>query len=60
MKKFKINVKEVLEREVEIIADTEEKAIEKIYSKYNNEEIVLDETDFVGSPIIEIKEKNRG
>lgn len=56
MKKFKINIKEVLEREVEIIADTEEEAIERIYSKYNNEEIVLDETDFIGSPIIEIKE----
>lgn len=56
MKKFKINIKEVLEREVEIIADTEEEAIERIYSKYNNEEIVLDEADYVGSPIIKIKD----
>lgn len=52
MKKFKINIKEILEREVEIIADTEEEAIEKIYSKYNNEEIILDDSDYSGNPVI--------
>lgn len=52
MKKFKINIKEILEREVEIIADTEEEAIEIVFKQYKNEEIILDDSDYSGNPVI--------
>lgn len=47
MKKFEIEIIEVLNRIVEIEATTEDKAINKVKKAYRNEEIVLDYNDLV-------------
>ena len=47
MKTFKIQVEEQLSRSIEIIAHSEEEAILLVKQSYKNEEIVLDESDFV-------------
>lgn len=47
MKKFYIEVTEVLSRIVEIIADDEEKAIISAKAMYRNCDIVLDTSDYV-------------
>jgi len=46
--KIKINIKETLERTVEIEAETAEEGLGIIEARYKNEEIVLDYNDFVG------------
>ena len=51
-KKFKINIEEVLSKEIEIEAETELEALEKILEKYQNEEIILDDSDYSGYPAI--------
>lgn len=56
MKKFEIIVNETLERVVEILADTEEEAIELVRFQYNNGSIVLDSNDFIGVDYIKIGE----
>lgn len=47
MKQFKITVREVLEREVEVAADSWEEASKKALEKYKNREIVLKHNDLV-------------
>lgn len=47
MKKFTIQVEEQLSRSVEIQATCESDAISKVRRLYFDEEIVLDENDFV-------------
>ena len=44
---FKVSVIETLERIVEVKADTEEEAIEKVEQMYKDGEIVLDASDHV-------------
>lgn len=46
MKKYDFNIIETLARVVTIEAETLEEAEEKIRDMYNNEEIVLDSSDF--------------
>lgn len=47
MKKYRVKVKEYMEREIEIDANSEKEAEAIIRDKYNKEEIVLDCTDWV-------------
>jgi DpnD/PcfM-like protein len=47
MKKFTIQVEEQLSRSIEIEANSEFEAISKVRKLYFDEEIVLDENDFV-------------
>ena len=44
--KYKINIEELLSRVVEVEAENEEKAEEKVREMYMNEDIVLDTSDF--------------
>lgn len=44
--KYKVNVKELLSRIIEVEAENEEEAEEKVKEMYMNEEIVLDVSDF--------------
>jgi hypothetical protein len=44
--KYKVNVEELLSRIVEVEADSENKAEEKVREMYMNEDIVLDSSDF--------------
>lgn len=56
METFKIEVKETLSRIIEIEAVSEIEAYLKVKKMYRNEEIVLDENDFVDTDFIEIKD----
>jgi len=44
--KYEINVEELLSRIVEVEADSEDEAEEKVREMYRNEDIVLDASDF--------------
>lgn len=56
MKTFKIEVKETLSRVIEIEANSNDEALLKIEELYNQQEIVLDSTDFVETEFFEMKE----
>lgn len=56
MKTFKIEIKETLSRVIEIEANSNEEALSKIEELYNQQEIVLDSTDFVETEFFEMKE----
>ena len=47
MKNYKINIQETLSRIIEIEAENEDIALEIVKNKYKNEELVLDNDDFV-------------
>jgi len=51
MAKYHVCIKETLERVVEIEAESEEKACDKVWDMYNNEEIVLDASDYTWTDI---------
>ena len=44
--KYKVNIEELLSRVVEVEAENEEDAEDKVREMYMNEEIVLDASDF--------------
>ena len=44
--KYKVNVEELLSRIVEVEADSENEAEDKVREMYMNEDIVLDASDF--------------
>lgn len=44
--KYKINVEEILSRIIEVEADNEDEAEEKVKKMYREQEIVLDAEDF--------------
>lgn len=54
MKKYNINVRETLEKVVEVEAETSNLAIEKVQDMYDNEEVVLDFMDYVGVEITDM------
>ena len=49
---FKTEITETLQRTIEVEAENERDALQKVKEMYKNEEIVLDSSDFVG---VEIK-----
>lgn len=51
MKTFEIEIKETLQRVIEVEAESEEEACKIVSDKYNNEEIILDDSDFVDKEI---------
>ncbi len=56
MKKYKIEITEYLQKQIVVEAKTKRDAILKIKEKYNNEEIVLDSSDFIDSKINIVEE----
>lgn len=54
--RFKVNVKEVLERVVEVEAPDISAAISEVQRQYDNLEIILDAEDYKGVYITEEKE----
>lgn len=56
-KKFVVEVTETLQRQVEIEADNEQEALQKVKELYRDEEIVLDWQDFVGNDFQIIKQE---
>ena len=59
MKKFSIEVLEVLSRIVEVEASDEEDAIKQVRQKYRKCEIVLDDSDYKVTEISVKDEKSR-
>ena len=59
MKKYSIEVLEVLSRIVEVEASDEEDAIERVRQKYRKCEIVLDDSDYKETEISVKDEKTR-
>ncbi len=59
MKKYSIEVLEVLSRIVEIEASDDEDAIEQVRQMYRKYEIVLDDSDYITTEISVIDEKSR-
>ena len=59
MKKYSIEVLEVLSRIVEMEASDEEDAIEKVRQKYRKCEIVLDDSDYKVTEI-SVKDEKSG
>ena len=56
MKKFKVEIIETLSKIVEVEAETETEAVMKVEEMHQNEEIVLDEFDYVDAEIEIFKE----
>lgn len=54
--KYKVNIKEILSRTVEIEADSLEDANRKVHQLYDAEEIVLDSSDWQDTNIGEAEE----
>ena len=52
MKSFEIEIKETLSKIIEIKAHSESEALDLVYQQYNQEEVVLDSSDFID---VEIK-----
>jgi len=57
MKKYSIEVMEVLSRIVEVEATDEDEATEKVRQMYRNCKIVLDDSDYIQTEISAIDEK---
>ena len=51
MTTYKVVIREVLEKEVEVYADSKEEAVEIVEEAYADEEYVLGDTDFQGYEI---------
>lgn len=47
MKKYKFEITEILQKEIEIEANSYEEAYQKLKSKYKDEDIILDANDYV-------------
>lgn len=56
MKKYEIEVREILSRVIEVEAESEREAQEKVQFAYDSEEIVLDWNDCVSNEIEFIRE----
>lgn len=54
MKKFEVEIKEVLTKTVMVEAENEGAAQDLVQAMYDKEEIVLDESDFQGETSIEV------
>lgn len=62
MPTYKIEITETLQRQIEVEASSKEEALKKIKEQYQNQEIVLNENDYVDteySYIEKIKNKNK-
>jgi len=56
MKTFKIELMEVLSKTIEVEADTADEAMTLVNKKYQSEEIILDESNFIEYKVREIIE----
>lgn len=56
MAKYKVEITEYLQRIIEVDADNDKEAIEKVETMYGNEEIVLSADDFINKEINIIKD----
>ncbi|WP_195295808.1 DpnD/PcfM family protein [Faecalitalea cylindroides] len=57
MKKYSVEITETLQRQVTVIAQTRDEAEQKVREKYQNEEIVLSNQDYIDTDFHVIKER---
>ncbi|WP_416323255.1 DpnD/PcfM family protein [[Clostridium] innocuum] len=57
MKTYLVKITETLQKQITITANSREEAEQKVKEKYRNEEIVLDENDYVDTVFTVLKEK---
>ena len=57
MKKYLVEITETLQKQITITASSREEAEQKVKEKYRNEEIVLDENDYIDTVFTVLKEK---
>ena len=57
MKTYLVKITETLQKQITITANSREEAEQKVRNKYKNEEIVLDESDYVDTEFEVLKEK---
>uniref|UniRef100_UPI00402AA3B8 DpnD/PcfM family protein n=1 Tax=Thomasclavelia ramosa TaxID=1547 RepID=UPI00402AA3B8 len=57
MKKYLVEITETLQKQITINANSREEAEQKVRDKYKNEEIVLDESDYIDTEFTVLKEK---
>lgn len=55
--KYLVEITETLQKQITITASSREEAEQKVKEKYRNEEIVLDENDYVDTVFTVLKEK---
>ena len=55
MKTFEIEIKETLSRTIEVKANSENEAFDMVKQMYRDEEIVLDDSDYVDTEYINNK-----
>lgn len=47
MKKYKFEITEILQKQIEIEANSYDEAYQKVKSQYKNEDIILDASDYI-------------
>lgn len=57
MKKYLVEITETFQKQITITANSRKEAEQKVKEKYRNEEIVLDESDYVDTEFDVLKEK---
>ena len=57
MKKYLVEITETSQRQVTVTAETRDEAEQKVRQKYRDEEIVLDEGDYIDTDFHVIKER---
>lgn len=58
MKKYLVEITETPQRQVTVTAETRDEAEQKVRQKYRDEEIVLDERDYIDTDFHVIKERS--
>ena len=57
MKKYLVEITETLQKQITITANSREEAEQKVKEKYRNEEIILNESDYIDTEFTVLKEK---
>lgn len=60
MPTYKIEITETLQRQIEVEASSKEEALKKIKEQYQNQEIVLNENDYVDTEYSYIEKIKNG
>lgn len=56
MKKYLVEITETLQKQITVLANSREEAEQKVKERYKNEDIILNENDYVDTDFHVIKE----
>lgn len=57
MKKYLVEITETLQKQITVSANSREEAEQKVKERYDNEEIILNESDYVDTEFHVLKER---